>query len=189
MLDIALVGTGGTVPLPGRWLSALLVRLGSDLVLFDCGEGTQISMRRLGWGFKAVGAICLSHLHADHVAGLPGLLLTIGNAGRREPLAILGPSGTATVVAGLRSVAPHLPYRVAIRELVPSDDLRLGPGRLACLPRPKRPVSRRTGPRRSPRPAAATPRRPSARRRAGRDGRHRAAAGPLALRAARAAGP
>jgi ribonuclease Z len=134
MLDVALVGTGGTVPLPGRWLSALLVRLGPDLVLFDCGEGTQISMRRLGWGFKAVGAICLSHLHADHVAGLPGLLLTIGNAGRREPLWILGPPATATVVAGLRSVAPHLPYRVAIRELVPSDDLPLGPGRLACLP-------------------------------------------------------
>ena len=76
MLDVALLGTAGAVPLPGRWLSALLARLEPELLLFDCGEGTQISMRQLGWGFKALGAICLSHFHADHVAGLPGLLLT-----------------------------------------------------------------------------------------------------------------
>ncbi|MBA2448806.1 MAG: ribonuclease Z, partial [Chloroflexi bacterium] len=64
MLDVTLVGTAGTVPLPGRWLSAVLARLGPELLLFDCGEGTQISMRQLGWGFKALSAICLSHLHA-----------------------------------------------------------------------------------------------------------------------------
>ena len=134
MLDAALLGTGGTVPLPGRWLSALLVRLGPELILFDCGEGTQISMRQLGWGFKAVGTICLSHLHADHAAGLPGLLLTIGNAGRSQPLAIVGPPGAAAVVGGLRSVAPHLPYRVVIRELAGRQELDWGRARLACLP-------------------------------------------------------
>jgi len=122
------------VPLPGRWLSAVLARLGPELLLFDCGEGTQISMRQLGWGFKALSAICLSHLHADHVAGLPGLLLTVGNAGRSEPLEIFGPVGTTTVVASLRTVAPHLPYQVAVRELAGGEGWGWGPGRLACLP-------------------------------------------------------
>src|SRR3712207_7030927 len=65
-------------------------------------------MRQIGWGFKAISAICLSHLHADHVAGLPGLLLTIGNTGRREPLTIVGPPETRLAVAGLRVVAPYL---------------------------------------------------------------------------------
>ena len=68
MIDALLLGISGTVPLPGRPLSALLLRLGPDLILFDCGEGTQVSMRRWGWGFKALSTICLSHLHADHVA-------------------------------------------------------------------------------------------------------------------------
>lgn len=117
MIDLVLLGTGGTIPLPGRWLSSLLVRVGPELVLFDCGEGTQISMRTTGWGFKAVSAICLSHLHADHVSGLPGLLLTLGNAGRTEPIDIYGPPGTRFVVAGLRVVAPYLPYDVRVHEL------------------------------------------------------------------------
>ncbi len=134
MLDVALVGTSGTVPLPGRWLSAVLVRLGSELILFDCGEGTQISMRQIGWGFKALSAICLSHLHADHAAGLPGLLLTVGNAGRTEPLTILGPPGTATAVAGLRVVAPHLPFEVRIGELAGGEEIPWNGGRLACTP-------------------------------------------------------
>jgi ribonuclease Z len=133
VLDIALVGSGGTVPLPGRWLSALLVRVGPELLLFDCGEGTQISMRRLGWGFKALGAICLSHLHADHVAGLPGLLLTIGNAGRTEPLHVLGPLGTGATVAALRTIAPRLPYPVVVRELGDGDRLAWGNVQLAAL--------------------------------------------------------
>ena len=133
MLDVALVGTAGTFPLPERWLSALLLRFGSGLILFDCGEGTQISMRQLGWGFKALELICLSHLHADHAAGLPGLLLTVGNAGRTEPLTICGPRGTAEAVAGLRAVAPRLPYELRIRELAGGEELDRGPARLACL--------------------------------------------------------
>ena len=97
-----IIATSGTIPLPGRPLSALLARVGPELILFDCGEGTQVSMRRAGWGFKSLSAICLSHLHADHVAGLPGLLLTVANAGRTEPLDIFGPVHTRSVVAGLR---------------------------------------------------------------------------------------
>ena len=133
MLDVALVGTGGTVPLPDRWLSALLVRLGPRMLLFDCGEGTQISMRRLGWGFKTLDAICLSHLHADHAAGLPGLLLTVGNAGRIEPITIFGPPGTDAAVRGLRSVAPRLPYDVVVQELRGGEVLDRGTDRLGSL--------------------------------------------------------
>ena len=133
MLDVALVGTGGTVPLPERWLSALLVRLGPRMLLFDCGEGTQISMRQLGWGFKSLDAVCLSHVHADHAAGLPGLLLTVGNAGRTEPITIFGPPGTGAVVGGLRTVAPRLPYEVVVRELEGGEVVDWTSGRLGCL--------------------------------------------------------
>src|SRR5712691_5990113 len=93
MLDLALVGTGGMMPLPTRWLSSVLVRYGPHLVLFDCGEGTQISLRFIGWGIKNIDLVLISHVHGDHVTGLPGLLLTQGNAGRTEPLQIVGPSG------------------------------------------------------------------------------------------------
>src|ERR687886_2128865 len=106
VLDVALVGTGGMMPLPNRWLSSVLVRHDGRLLLFDCGEGTQISLRVLGWGIKDIDLILISHVHADHVAGLPGLLLTQGNSGRTEPLDVVGPPGLADVVRGLRVVAP-----------------------------------------------------------------------------------
>src|SRR5437762_7285591 len=97
------------MPLPGRWLSSVLVRYGGHLVLFDCGEGTQISLRILGWGIKDIDLILISHVHADHVAGLPGLLLTQGHSGRTEPVDIVGPPGLVRVVSGLSVVAPYLP--------------------------------------------------------------------------------
>lgn len=124
MIDLCLLGTGGTIPLPQRWLSALLVRVGSELALFDCGEGTQVCIRRSGWGFKPLSAIFLSHLHADHVSGLPGLLLSLGNAGRTDPVDIYGPVGTRIVVAGLRVVAPYLPYEVRVHELAGGQERR-----------------------------------------------------------------
>jgi ribonuclease Z len=117
MIDLLLLGTSGMMPLPGRWLSSLLVRSGGDLILFDSGEGTQIPMQQSGWGFRRVGVICLSHWHADHVAGLPGLLHTIANSGRTEPMRIYGPIGTADVVHGLRVIAPQLPYPIEVAEL------------------------------------------------------------------------
>ncbi|HEY8448670.1 MAG TPA: ribonuclease Z [Thermomicrobiales bacterium] len=128
MIDLLLLGTGGMMPLPDRWLSALLVRSGGDLVLFDCGEGTQIPWRRFSWGFRRLGAICLSHWHADHVAGLPGLLHTVANAGKVEPLQIFGPPGTARVVAGLREIAPVLPYPVEVQELEGGESFPLPGG-------------------------------------------------------------
>jgi ribonuclease Z len=117
MIDICLLGTCGMMPLPGRWLSSVLLRCGSNLVLFDCGEGTQVPWKSLGWGFRQLGAICLTHMHADHVAGLPGVLFMVAHAGRTEPLALYGPPGTTYVVEGLRRIAQDLPFPVEIHEL------------------------------------------------------------------------
>src|SRR5262249_24573660 len=117
MIDFLLLGNGATLPLPDRWLSSLLIRCEGELTLFDCGEGTQIPWRRFGWGFRRVGAICISHWHGDHVAGLPGVLLSLANAGRTEPVAVYGPEQTARVIAGLRVVAPVLPFDLVIHEL------------------------------------------------------------------------
>jgi len=105
------------MPMPGRWLSCALVRCGPDLVLIDCGEGTQVPWKMLGWGFRQLGAICLSHMHADHVAGLPGVLFMVAHAGRTEPLDVYGPPGTNYVVEGLRRIAADLPYPIVIHEL------------------------------------------------------------------------
>lgn len=138
MIDLALLGTGGTLPLPDRFLSSVLVRCGGQLILIDCGEGTQVSLRKLGWGLKDIGTILLTHFHADHVAGMPGLLLTIGNSGRtrEEPLVIAGPRGVQRVVDSLRVIAPHLPFPVRYRELTgePADFLGVGPMRLTACP-------------------------------------------------------
>lgn len=117
MLDICLLGTGGMMPMPDRFLTSLLARLNGRMVLIDCGEGTQVTMKMLGWGFKNIDAICFTHFHADHISGLPGLLLTIGNAGREEPLTLIGPSGMEFIVEGLRRIAPELPFPLKFMEL------------------------------------------------------------------------
>ena len=118
-------------PLPNRWLSSLLVRCRGELTLFDCGEGTQIPWRTTGWGFRRLGAICLSHLHADHVAGLPGILHSVALSGRTEPLEIYGPVETVRVVAGLRQIALDLPFDVVVQELGAGGNALL-PGGMAA---------------------------------------------------------
>ena len=128
MIDVLLLGVGAMVPLPDRWLSSVLVRAGGSLILFDCGEGTQVIWRRFGWGFKRLAAICLTHQHADHVAGLPGLFHTVANSGRTEPLDIFGPQGIQAIVDGLRVIAPDLPYEVRVHELDDGDEFRLPDG-------------------------------------------------------------
>ena len=86
-------------------------------VLIDCGEGTQIAAQRAGMSLKPVDKILITHLHADHISGLPGLLLTMGNMGRTEDLSIIGPVGTERVVTALRSIAPNLPFEIRVSEL------------------------------------------------------------------------
>ena len=116
------------MPLPGRWLSCMLLRNGSTLTLFDCGEGTQIPWKSLGWGFRQLGAICFTHMHADHVAGLPGVLFMVAHAGRTEPLDIYGPPGTAYVIEGLRRIAAEMPYPIQIHELKSGEQFALPGG-------------------------------------------------------------
>jgi len=133
VLDVALVGTGGMMPLPNRWLSSVLLRYGRHLVLFDCGEGTQISLRGLGWGLKDIDLILISHVHGDHITGLPGLLLTQANSGRTEPVQIVGPRGFGAVVAGLMVVAPHLPFEVRCREMDSHEVAELDDLKATCV--------------------------------------------------------
>ncbi|HEY0753266.1 MAG TPA: ribonuclease Z [Ktedonobacteraceae bacterium] len=128
MIDICLLGTGGMMPMPGRWLSCALIRCGANLILIDCGEGTQVPWKTLGWGFRQLGTICLTHMHADHVAGLPGVLFMVAHAGRTEPLEIYGPVGTAYIVEGLRRIAAELPFPIIIHELKGSANFELPGG-------------------------------------------------------------
>ena len=104
------------MPLPGRFLSSALCRVNGKMILIDCGEGTQVSLRLLGWGFKQIDIICLTHFHGDHVSGLPGLLLTLANAERTVPLKIFGPTGLAHIVKSLCVIAQDLPFELEFTE-------------------------------------------------------------------------
>lgn len=117
MLDVCLLGTSGMMPLPGRWLTALMTRLNGSSLLIDCGEGTQIAIRQKGWSVHAIDTICFTHYHGDHISGLPGLLLSMGNAQRTEPVTLIGPKGLEKVVDSLRVIAPGLPFPLLYREL------------------------------------------------------------------------
>lgn len=117
MLEVCLLGTGGMMPLPNRWLTSLMARYNGKSILIDCGEGTQIAMKEKGWSPKPIDVICFTHFHADHVSGLPGMLLTMGNAERTEPLLVIGPKGVNRVVSSLRVIAPELPFSIECVEL------------------------------------------------------------------------
>ena len=117
MLDVCLMGTGGSMPKPDRWLSSLLMRYEGKSLVIDCGEGTQLALKESGFNFKPVGLLLITHFHADHVSGLPGFLLSMGNEGRTEPLMIAGPRGISHIVRSLCVVAPGLPFEVHIAEL------------------------------------------------------------------------
>lgn len=128
MLDICLLGTGGMMPLPYRWLTAMMARCGGSNLLIDCGEGTQIALKEKGWSPKPIDIICFTHYHADHISGLPGLLLTMGNAERTEPLTLIGPRGLERVVLALRTIAPELPFALKFIELSDNrEHITIGP--------------------------------------------------------------
>ncbi len=121
MLEVCLLGTGGMMPLPYRWLTSLMVRYNGMSLLIDCGEGTQVAMKEKGWSPKPIDVICFTHYHADHISGLPGMLLTMGNAERTEPLTLIGPKGLTKVVSALRVIAPELPFEIQCIEITENE--------------------------------------------------------------------
>lgn len=111
------------MPLPYRKLTSLMARYNGNSILIDCGEGTQVGIKEKGWSFKPIEVICFTHYHADHISGLPGLLLTLGNAQRTEPLLMVGPRGLERVVNSLRVIAPDLPFPIVFRELKEKEEV------------------------------------------------------------------
>lgn len=122
MLDVCLLGTGGMMPLPHRSLTSLMMRLNGSSLMVDCGEGTQVTLKEQGWSPKPIDTICFTHYHADHISGLPGMLLTMGNAERTEPLLLIGPKGLERVVNALRIIAPELPFPIEFHEIKEKEE-------------------------------------------------------------------
>lgn len=134
MLDVCLLGCGGMMPLPRRWLTALMIRYNGSSLMIDCGEGTQVAIKEKGWSFKPIDVICFTHYHGDHISGLPGLLLTMGNADRTEPLTLVGPRGLERVVSALRVIAPELPFEIKFIEITkPEEVLELNGYRITAF--------------------------------------------------------
>lgn len=133
MIDVCLLGCGGMMPLPDRYLTSLLVRHDGRCLLIDCGEGTQLALRRSGFSFKNIDNIFLTHFHADHTAGLPGLLLTMGNCDRTEPVMIYGPPGVNRIVNAVLSLCGNLPFDVYGYELTDKSEINIGKLRVKNL--------------------------------------------------------
>lgn len=127
MLKVTLLGTGGMMPLKDRALASAMLEANGRRLLIDCGEGTQVQIRACGMGFKAIDGVLITHFHGDHISGLPGLLLSMGNSGREAPLVIAGPPGLEHVVGCLRVIAPELPFEITFNEIDPES-----PAPFAC---------------------------------------------------------
>src|SRR5919197_5611442 len=122
-LDVLFVGTAGSAPSARRGLPATLVRRGGDRLLFDCGEGTQRQLVR-STGLVELEEIFITHFHADHVLGLPGMLKTFALRQRERPLTVYGPAGLRGLFAGLRPVIGKTTFEVRLEELEPNAELR-----------------------------------------------------------------
>jgi ribonuclease Z len=121
-LSLFFAGTGGSVPSPRRGLPAILVRRGADRLLFDCGEGTQRQLIR-SVGLADIGCVFLTHFHADHWLGLPGMLKSFALRERERPLAIYGPPGLGMMMEQTRFIYGRLPYELRVTELEADDDV------------------------------------------------------------------
>lgn len=111
MFDVVPLGTGSALPTKSRHLSGTAVRRDGRVILFDCGEGTQLQMQRAGLGRGRLDAVCITHLHGDHLYGLPGLMTTLGLLGRTDPLVVVGPEALQAVLAAMPGL-DRLPFEV-----------------------------------------------------------------------------
>ena len=116
-MDITLLGTGGMLPLKDRFLTSCYVEHNGKAVLIDCGEGTQVAIAKHDLKLSRIEMLLITHSHADHVTGLPGLLLSLGNTDRQSPLPIYLPASAENAVRGLLQVCGRLPYPVLFRQL------------------------------------------------------------------------
>nr|WP_314278367.1 ribonuclease Z [uncultured Peptostreptococcus sp.] len=116
MLNLTMIGSGGNVPTPSRFCSSAFINYKGRKILIDCGEGSQISMKKIGCGFKDIDLILITHLHGDHINGLLGLLATMGNSEKRSPLYIVGPSGINRAIRAMMVLWEGLPYRLIVIE-------------------------------------------------------------------------
>jgi len=117
-LEVFVLGTGGTMPLPHRHLTSALVRRDGDLFLFDCGEGTQIALKKMNLRWKKINAIFISHTHADHITGLPGMLMLSSQVDRTEPLYLIGPAKVKDYFeASRRTLEMYLNYEIIVKEI------------------------------------------------------------------------
>ncbi|MFV0504526.1 MAG: ribonuclease Z [Lachnospirales bacterium] len=134
MLEVALLGTGGMMPLPNRFLTSMLCRYKGKLLLVDCGEGTQVTNKMLGWGFKNIDTICITHIHGDHITGLTGMLFTMANSHREEAVNIVGPQGVKEVVEALLIIAKDLAFQLNYYELTEdTEKITLGDFNISAL--------------------------------------------------------
>ncbi len=122
-LDVVFVGTSGSMPTARRAPAATLVRRGGERLLFDCGEGTQRQLLRSDVGLVDLEEIFVTHFHADHFLGLPGMLKTFALRGREAPLTLYGPAGLGELIGGLRRIFGRLTYEYEIAELHAGDVL------------------------------------------------------------------
>lgn len=117
MVEINLVGTGGMLPLPNRWLTSLWLEYKGKACLIDCGEGTQIAINQHRLKLSHLDILLITHVHADHISGLAGLLLSLGNCGKTGVLKIYGHTGITKIIRELCCICPVLPFEIEINEL------------------------------------------------------------------------
>ncbi|MCD8095594.1 MAG: ribonuclease Z [Ruminococcus sp.] len=122
MPEITLVGTGGMMPLKYRWLTSCYIEHNGSAVLIDCGEGTQIALAQAECKISRINVLLITHTHADHVSGLPGFLLSLGNSERTEPLDIYVPYGKTKIIKNLMCICDRLDFDVRIHELSTKDE-------------------------------------------------------------------
>jgi ribonuclease Z len=133
-LDVVFLGTSGSVPTARRAPTSLLVRRGGERLLVDCGEGTQRQLLRSGIGLLELREVFLTHFHADHYLGLPGMLKTFALRGREAPISVYGPPGLLELVDGLRRIFGRLTFRLELDELRPGDTLERDGYRIIAFP-------------------------------------------------------